>query len=481
MTLIWIIAIIFVLYLRTLNYFYLIDDYVPRHEYLWNVPTESVDPAKFYIKKPHWSYRLFMIAMHVVNTSIIYLLWGWAPALLFAVHPMSAWATCWVTGNYYGTTAYFILIAYYILHTFPTWWGAAIALPIYLSALNSTVGSLTFPFLAMFMPWGWTMFFPLIAFLNGKRFRAGLKTRLDIIQGSKIEDTKFTFRRLLFMTKVMARYIYFFFVPMKVFYFGLWHERIRNYRTAWDDAHSANKEFWVSFALCAVVFAGGMLISPIGTLWFFILMAVHSQFNVLGQTFAQRYLYLPMIGLCVVAGTLLQPYPLIVIAIAGFLACKTHYVIPNWRNMEDLLKNEINMNPDRGATFSMVAQYYMAVKPLHSHPFYMINYISYLMRRSISLAPEIWTVRLNYAAYLTQIGRLDESIAETRETLRLLKEFGTTRETPIFDNVRNQEKRLLELREKAIMDMNNQQVEMRRQADLKNRKERRDENKKEKK
>ena len=104
MSIFLIIGLIFALYLKTFNYFYIIDDNVKRDGYMYEVPLTQ-PPQDLYYKRPSKWYRLFMIGMHCVNTWVIYMLWGWCPALLFAVHPMSVWGVAWVTGNYYATTA----------------------------------------------------------------------------------------------------------------------------------------------------------------------------------------------------------------------------------------------------------------------------------------------------------------------------------------------------------------------------------------
>jgi len=197
MALALICALVVLLYARTINYFYVIDDNVKRDGYMYEVPLDGAPPS-LWTKKPPKLYRVFMIGMHCVNVSVIYLLWGWAPALLFAVHPLSVWGTAWVTGNYYATTAYFCLIAYYILHVFPNIYGALAAMALFTAALNSTVCCITFPFLFLFIgtPWGLTLFFPLFMYLRGKRFTTGIETRLAFNRNKRV-NSKLTWRRLL--------------------------------------------------------------------------------------------------------------------------------------------------------------------------------------------------------------------------------------------------------------------------------------------
>ena len=139
-----IILIIIALYWRTCTAYFLIDDYTPRHQY--PEPEKEAKDPKFYMTRPKWWVHPFIISMHMVNTSVIYLLWGWKVALLFAVHPMSMWGVAWITGSWYSTTTYFLLISYYFLHSFPAW-GWAPSIFLYWVAMHSTFDAIPYPFI----------------------------------------------------------------------------------------------------------------------------------------------------------------------------------------------------------------------------------------------------------------------------------------------------------------------------------------------
>jgi len=423
--------IIFLIYFKTLNYHYVIDDYVRREGYLWNVPKEGQNPT-FYDTKPTKKYRLFMIGMHIVNTFLIYTLWGWQGALLFAVHPMSVWGVAWVTGNYYATTAYFTLISYFFITQILNPFGLMAGAIFFLCALNSTADAMSFPFLFL-MTGNWLgciTFLPLIYFMNGKRWVTGFGTRKEIVKGKQVDIISWDWRRPFFMTKVMARYIETFFFPRKFYFFGPWAERIRESKAEWDFYHAPNKEFWISLLICFATFISGMMIHPTATLWFFVLMGIHSQFTVLGQPFAQRYLYLPQVGLCVVVGTLFINNPAIIYALAGFYVCRSFTVLPNWQHQEDLLLNETTMHPERGSGHSAIAQYYISRKKLIEYPPWKINEISSHMRRAAILQPENWVISMNFCAYLVMIGKIDEAIAANERTIMLMEKYATEREKP---------------------------------------------------
>jgi len=368
-----------------------------------------------------------MIGMHCVNVTIIYLLWGFAPALLFAVHPLSVWGVAWVTGNYYATAAYFTLIAYFIIHTFPNIWGALVAMPIYAAALNSTVCPINFPFLFLFIgqPWGLTMFYPLITFLFGKKFKTGLGIRFKINNDKVIRDglaKQLDLGRLAVMTKVVARYLYPCLYPNKLGFFDAYGSRMKERIEVWKEYHSYNKEFWAAFALCLVVFIAGLMISPIGILWFFVFISIHSQFNLTGQFYAQRYLYLANVGICIVLGTLLSPYPILLTILTTFFVIRTHLYIPVWKTMEHVWLNDLETYPENPNSWNNAAQWYLqSDKPI---PGYVFNKVGYYLLKAESLDPNLWEVQMNLACFFSKMNQYGMCLEKTNRSIELLEKLG---------------------------------------------------------
>lgn len=430
-----IILIIVALYWKTCGAYFLIDDYTPRHQYPH--PEAQSKAMDFYLKKPHWWVHPFMITMHCVNTSVMYLLWGWGPALLFAVHPMSMWAAAWLTGNWYCTTTYFLLISYYFMHTFNGVWADATAIWFFWVAMHSTFDAIPYPFVLIMSgnPLGWVMLPFLGAFLNGKKFREGLAGRANINDGKVIDRKDLPFNRLSLMTKVVAKYTYETMVPMKVKMFDNYAEDVRNTQKCYDEVHAWDKHFWASAALILAVFALCYLGSPTGAFWWFIMIALHSQFNLMGQFYAQRYIYIALPGLCAALGTILMAYPIVLMAIAGFFACRTYLGMGKWMTMENFLLDETTQCPDRGDNYNLVGQFYLCVLPLEGYQPYMINMISYCLRKACVLAPESWQAHMNLSAYLCKIGHVDEGLAMTDKTIELIRKYSGNREKHLIDTM----------------------------------------------
>jgi len=377
------------------------------------------------------------------------MLWGWCPALLFAVHPQTVWGVAWVTGNYYATAAYFTLIVYFLIHTFPNIWGVLAAMPIYVAALNSTVCPITFPFLFLFIgqPWGLTMFLPLATFLTGKKFRTGIKIRFDINNDKVFREgtVKFNpFRRFAAMTKVVGRYIYGALVPIKLGFFDGYGRNLKQDPKIYNKYHSFDKEFWACFTLCWVTFIAGYLMNPLGIFWFFTFISLHSQFNLTGQYFAQRYLYLSLIGVCICLGTALVSHPILLTIVVTLLIARTHYYIPAWKNQMNVWLNDLQSYPECAQAWNNAAQYFLQVskevKP------YTLNRVAYYLFRAEDMEPDSWEIQMNIACFFAKVGKSDELLKRTRRAIDLLEPLGGIK-MPI-EMLRKQEKSIVEYIEK---------------------------------
>ena len=438
LALIWLI--VFALYLRTIKYLYVIDDAVKRTGYMYEVPL-TAPPIDFFMTRPSVMYRLFMIGMHCVNSTVIYLLWGFAPALLFAVHPMGVWGTAWVTGNYYATAAYFTLISYYIIHQFPNVWGALVAMPIFTAALNSTVCPINFPFLFLFTgpAWGLVMFFPLVMYFRGKKFKTGIKIResinnMKVVRSGEVKVNYF--RRLAVMVKIMAKYTFASLYPDRLGFFDNTGHALKENKDVWNKWHSFNKDFWVSLAVCVSVFIAGYLISPVGIFWYFVLMSIHSQFNLMGQFYAQRYIYLPLVGLCVVVGTALSAFPIALAVVATILVVRTHCFIPAWKDMRAVWTNDMEAFPYSPFVYNNLAQHILQT-PGNTLPSSMMNYIAYLLFKSNEMKPNFWEIEMNIACFYARLGQLQGALEYTQRAIRNLEPLGGNR-VPL-DMLKNQE------------------------------------------
>ena len=409
------IALVVALYTKSIRYKYMPDDIVKRNEYLYNVP-DTLPSHEFIRKTPPLRVRLWLIANHCLVVAFIYVLFGWKAALLFAVHPVAVNATCWVTGNYYAGTALLVLAAYWCIQTF-SWFGAIPAIAFYTAALNSTLTALGLPFfyLMTLNPVGLTLIAPIVMYLRGKRFRTGLKIRKDMRQK---EFDRLDIKKLSFMTKVVYEYIGMFFLPLRMGLFRTFGENVTRSEEHYKKDCAFNTHFVDALMTCVGLFAVGMYLNPMATLWFFCMIAPHSQFKVYGQSNpCNRYLYLPMIGLCILTAQIL-PMPLFYMFV-GFLTYRTYLYIPAWESQETLHKNNLENFPERPMSHSDYAQYVLTNCVNIDKQMNRLNEASFYMQEAKRLADSDgnqFEVYLNMAYLLSVLGNLPAALEFTRKS-----------------------------------------------------------------
>lgn len=454
MELFWTIALVIALYAKSVRYHYLPDDVVPRGQYLYNVP-ESLPPAEFCKRIPPLRVRLWCIANHCLNVAFINVLFGWKAALLFAVQPTAVSAVCWITGNYYAGTAILVLAVYWCIQSFG-WLGAIPALAFYTAALNSTLTALGLPFFYLVMgnPIGMTLFIPLAIYLRGDRFSKGLVIRKQMRERNfdKIDFYKFSF-----MTKIVAEYLIMFWMPLKMGLFRTFGENVTRDEKHYKQECAFNVHFFLSLSACLAVLALGLVTSPMAVIWFFTMIAPHSQFKIYGQSNpCDRYLYIPMIGLCIITAMAL-PNPLFWMMV-GFFAYRSYLYIPAWKNQESLHRNNLDNFPERAMSHSDYAQHVLTTcceKNINR-----INEAGYHIqeaRRITDQNGQIFEVYLNMAFYLSCLGNFEGALENTKKALEKGREQGVygKLEKILEGQIKHFEQMVAEKKKNAVVNNNN--------------------------
>lgn len=353
MELLGIALAVFLMYWQTLNFHYVIDDEVKRGDYLYALPALAPGPD-FYKTKPSSRYRLFMVSMHAVNAVLVGAIFGWPAGLLFAVHPLGVVGTAWVTGNYYATTAYFTLIALWMLFHNYIWF----SMVIFMVAMQSTITAIAVPFVFLLVGpvGGVTWFMGLIGFFMNPKFQEGFRRRNERKTELKI-SYPFTWRRPAAIIKVIAFYLRLGLFPQKLGFFRpMGDEYIRQWTDEIRKTESYNLQFWVDFFTILCFGFLGLQYNIFGTCWFFITIAAFTPYVLLGQYVAERYMYLPLIGLCAVAGTVLAAHPVLLAVCVTTLAYRTLLYIPAYRTIQDLYKNDADTWPNSPMSLCQYAQ-----------------------------------------------------------------------------------------------------------------------------
>lgn len=413
MDLFLIILLVIVLYWRTMDYYYLIDDIVRRWGFLLEIP-ETSPPPQFFSVKPPKAKHLFLTLTHAANVSVIYFLWGPVPAALFAFHPLAVSCTAWVTGGYYQCTLFLTLTAYFFLVKIPGLWGAVIGMTFFTAALGSTINCLTVPFLFLFFPplTGLSLFFPLFMYLTGRRFQIGFRKR-NIGKGDKI-----TWKKLVVVPKVLAYYIKDTVWPAKLAFFREYGFEYGKTASVKDDLESVNREFWESLAVIAGFCVFGLLTSPFGLCWYLFALMPFTQWKVLGQFVAERYTHLPLLGWALMLGAALSSawaIPVLCVILA-FYVWRSHQYIPAFQNIETLYENGVKQFPRCISNYVNLAE-----RKLHTGKMFEAYE---LLKKGLQLDPKSFLCHANMAAYWLSINQPERGKYHTQMAMRFSENKG---------------------------------------------------------
>jgi tetratricopeptide (TPR) repeat protein len=346
------------LYFKTYKYKNLIDDPVPRDGYLYEGP-RKVSPSFYETRRPLLA-TITNIAVFMVSSLYIYLLWGFKAAVLFAVFPLNVFSAAWTTGNYYASTVLLILASHYHL-LMGNIFGTVLAMVFYGAALNSTVNALSYCFIApLFVPGGFYLTFPMVFFLLGKRFKTGIKLRKKMHDNLNVNHS-FSWENFRHVPMVFSHYIY---TSLRLNKLGFFSDFDKG-------EHQKNAKFFLSsIVLCASFFILVFNIDRNMALWWFLSLGIftHIQGH-MGQYVTERYTALANVAFCVMLSMVLPTNLFIIVATVYFLV--SYRYVTAYKCNTDLYAQGMYTNPLAAENYGNLAQWYLerkdyrrAVEPL---------------------------------------------------------------------------------------------------------------------
>lgn len=355
------VALIIVLYARTFSFNHLIDDGVEMKDTLFLVPTSTPGP-EFFLSKPPLHKRIWAINAHILNTVLVYLILGGKAAILFAVCPICVNGVAWITGSYYSTATFLTLVSYWFLTHTPWYISAPLSMAFFGAALNATLVTISFPFLFIFAnPIGLCTLFPLGMFLFGRRFTEGKKVRMAITEIPSAAKDEITPGRIACCIKVIAAYVYLAFIPVKLCFFHSMGNKFLFDEKQRKDLTSFNLTFFLSAAVISSLLILGFATGKVfWALWFLILIAAFSQYKILGQFFAERYMYPAMVGVVAILATLPDNLYWILV---GMYIVRTFMFIPVFKNNRELYRNGNVQDPAEAGNWCNLSDWYLIVEP----------------------------------------------------------------------------------------------------------------------
>jgi len=392
--------------------------------------------------KSPWSYHLVNLLLHGAVTSLAFLIFlrlsgllraAAAAAILFAVHSVHTEAVASIVGRAELLAALFVLAAW-LLRDRP--WVAA---PLFFCGLLSKENAVVLPALLLvedLAAWragkgrarsqaNWYLqYVPcLIAIAAFLALRFAVLGGAIVPSGGPFVHTP-ALHRILTAVAVIGRYLWLMVWPVQL---------SADYSYAQIPLVTSPLDFGFlagagAMAGCAAIAWLGRRRAPavvIGILIFFVALAPVSNLAFgIGVVMAERLLYLPSAGLCLVAGTGIEALAaafsprraavvaiLAVLAPAGALTARTAARIRVWRDQRTLFEATVRSAPRSALAHSSLATIYQREGRLDEAD---AEY-----RRAIAIDPESAVAYAGLASLMEARGRVQDALAAYREAIRL--------------------------------------------------------------
>lgn len=312
-----IILVNILFYIRTLKYQGICDD-IPIFNLDKKMPTNWW--AKFWwhlhgYKYTDWKLAHYQtLSIHTINCVLIYIAFGsnytsLIAALLFSVNPINNQCSIWLSGKCYSmNTTYALLmwifpIASPLIYIFATYFcGASIIL---------------FPLVFLFTKHWYLAALVIVGFLREHQRIFNKKSPVSKFNTeSNAELMSIAPRKLIVAFKTLG---YHFINAIIALRLGYYHKYLFLHGVSKDtnkESYKIDKYFFIGIALVLLT----LYTRNIGLIWFCITIGMWCNFISFSQTIANRYVYLPNVGLTIFISSLIHPY--IAIALFTYYATK---------------------------------------------------------------------------------------------------------------------------------------------------------------
>jgi hypothetical protein len=265
-----------------------------------------------------------------------------------------------------------------------------VACAVFAVALNTTIATIAFPFVFLFgNPIGLVTLVSLGGFLVGKRFTTGKKIREKGMNHEKATPDVYTLGRFAFSVKLLALYLYTALVPMKLLFFRSFGARYRIDKKVQIKMDAFDGWFFASVGLILAWIVIGFVTGKLfWAMWFLVMLAAFCQIKMLGQVFAERYMYPATVGLCAILALLPEPA---FWALVGAYVMRTHIFIPAWENNKKLYENGIAQDDQEPSNFCNMGDWYLMIER-------DLTLAGYYIQRNMQLDPDDYKPYINFAS-----------------------------------------------------------------------------------
>lgn len=337
--------------------------------------------------------------IHATVCIFIYLGFGandisFIAALLFAINPTNNQGSVWISGRSYALSALGMTGAM----AFPALCFPFILLATYTNpgflAPVALFGSKFIGFFLLAIPLAWA--------INFKRFKGNVKFKMQ--KEMLDEDKAIKWEKVPLVLKTFGFYTLLTLIP---FQNSFYHSFLQSCSGSGRAKAYTMKDrfFWIGLIMALGVLAYWILVPwnmiSFGLLWWCACLAPFCNFMRASQEIAERYCYLPAVGLMFVLASIIHAYPIVIAAFLAMYATRLWFLMDMYQDDYYLLEHSCVLDPKAWFCWHVRALQRMNNKS------YQEAIIIWSMARMIS--PNEFKVNFNIATTLALSGYKDEA------------------------------------------------------------------------
>lgn len=289
--------------------------------------------------------HLLHTLVHLINCILVYIAFGhnqisFMAALLFAVNPAGTQGSIWLSGRPYAVATTFVLAMLALPVLSPLFYG--------LSAFWS-LNAILAPLIFLRSPYWWWIFLIPIYLMLAKTHKQTIKRRLTMRTGI---EKQLRWQKGILFFKTLGYYTCLCLIPTRL---GVYHTYLYVYglsKKETDKCERPDRFFFIGLFITYLLITNYIWnynFVVFGLYWFFLFIIQWCNCPItIQQTTAERYLYLPMIGLMYALTSVISGLPhseAIFTAFFVYYFMRLQFQIPAYYNIDNCINyNMINFS-----------------------------------------------------------------------------------------------------------------------------------------
>jgi MFS family permease len=363
------------------------------------------------------------LVLHALCSVFLYTAFGcndvsFLAALLFTVNPANNQGSVWIAGRGYVYPTLFFLMAMTFLY----------AAPVFLYMATYFHAGYLALVMFVFSPLWWFVFFmPIIWILGWKNFREAVTRKIN--QEMFSEDKKVHPKKLILFFKTLGFYFSLTLVPFRNTFYHSFLQSAAGNDIMKKRAYKMDRFFFIGitvFSLFAWYILTHCNMISFAMVWFIITIAPFCNLFRLSQEIAERYMYLPCVGIMYLLATFTAEYPLLYTAFLSMYATKLWFYMDAYRDDYFIAEVSCLNSPD-----SWYSWHIRAMKRWESGE---AREALTLWTMAKMISPKEFKVLFNIGTVLTACGNKNDSKAFVEEAMKNVPEGQEDMANKIYEN-----------------------------------------------